>query len=152
MSVVAQARAFEVLATDLSVVPNMISHDAASEDLTTRRTARGIDLATLSGRENLAQALILRILTPMGALAPLGHPTYGSRLSRLIGHNKTEALRNLCRAYVLEAVAQEPRVEPKAVSFDFDRAAERSDSFAFVLAVRPIAGGNPLAVSLEVSV
>lgn len=146
----AQSTAFAVLATDLAVVPHMLSHDSATEDLATRATVAGADLATLAGRENLAQALILRLLTPMGALASLGHAKYGSRLGQLIGHNKTEALRNLCRAYVLEAVAQEPRVEAKAVSFAFDRAAERIDSFAFVVAVQPIQGGDPLAVALEV--
>ena len=146
----AQSRGFEVLATDLAVVPHMVSYDAASEDLTTRATVAGMDLATLSGRENLAQALILRLLTPKGTLAPLGHDQYGSRVHLLIGLNKTEALRNLCRAYVLEVVAQEPRVEAKAVSFAFDRTAERIDSFAFVLSVRPIQGGNPLSIALEV--
>ena len=76
-----------------------------------------VDLAVLSGRENLAQALILRLLTPRGSLAALGHAAYGSELHKLIGQLKTEELRNLCRAYVLDVVQQEPRVENKALSF-----------------------------------
>ena len=108
------------------------------------------DLGVVGGRENLAQALILRLLTPRGALAALGHPEYGSRLHTLIGQRKTEALRNLCRAYVLEVVAQEPRVEDRAVEFSFDPAAETVSSFVFTVAVRPRGGGEPLGVALEV--
>ncbi len=109
-----------------------------------------LDLGTLSGRENLAQALVLRLLTPRGSLAALGHAQYGSRLHELIGERKTDALRNLCRAFVLEVVAQEPRVEDKAVELAFDLDAETPSSFAFTLAVKPRSGGDPLALSLEV--
>lgn len=109
-----------------------------------------LDLETMSGRRNLAQALLLRLLTPVGSLAALGHASYGSRLHELIGERKTAALRNLCRAYVLEVVEQEPRVESKAVSLTFDPSAETPSSFAFTLAVQPRTGGEPLDVSLEV--
>ena len=145
---------------DLSIVPNLVAYDAASLDLTTkiravRRARPGmpdsfLDLAATTGRENLAQALLLRLLTPRGALSLLGHPEYGSRLGELIGRRKTEELRNLCRAFVLEAVAREPRVEPKAVDLTFDPPAERFDNFVFTVAVRPIADGGPVALSLEV--
>ena len=145
---------------DLSIVPNMVAYDAAALDLTTkirpvRRAQPGtpnsfLDLAATTGRANLAQALLLRLLTPRGSLAPLGHPEYGSRLGELIGRRKTEELRNRCRAVVLEAVAREPRVEPKAVDLTFDPPAEGFDNFVFTVAVRPIAGGDPVALSLEV--
>lgn len=138
----------------------MVAYDAASLDLTTRvrpvRQARAgerdatTDLATIEGRENLAQALLLRLLTPRGSLRLLGHGEYGSRLGELIGRRKTEELRNLCRAFVLEAVAQEPRVEPKAVDLAFDPQAEQLDNFVFTLAVRPIDGGDPVGLVLEV--
>jgi phage baseplate assembly protein W len=150
--------------TDLVVVPNFVAHDAAALDISSvlrplarapRNAPPAFDLVTWDGRQNLAQALILRLLTPRGALAALGHPDYGSRLWELIGRRKTEELRNLCRAFVLETVAQEPRVEPKAVQLDFDPAAEQQDNFVFTLAVKPSTtaitpGGDPLAVSLEV--
>jgi phage baseplate assembly protein W len=145
---------------DLSVVPNLVAYDAASLDLVTKIRPVGrarpgqpewyLDLASVSARENLAQALLLRLLTPLGSLSLLGHPDYGSRLGELIGRRKTEELRNLCRAFVLEAVTREPRVEPKAVELTFDPQAERFDSFVFTLAVRPIAGGDPVGLSLEV--
>jgi phage baseplate assembly protein W len=146
-----------LLGTDLSVVPTLLAHDAAEVDLVRKsRTAavRGAiapsDLATLGGRQNLAQALILRLLTPRGSLARLGHAEYGSRLHELIGQRKTEILRNLCRAFVLDVVAQEPRVEPKAVGLAFDPAAETSFSFVFTLALQPRGDLDALSLSLEV--
>ncbi len=74
------------------------------------RLRQGVDLATLSAVDNLEQALLLRLLTPRGALDGLGHPEYGSRLSTLIGELNTETNRNRAKLYVLEALAQEPRL------------------------------------------
>jgi phage baseplate assembly protein W len=159
----------DAFGTDLALVPNLVAHDASEVDLSTRPRPLGahlrtqlrqltaadvsereaFDLEVIDGRRNVAHALLLRLLTPRGSLAELGHASYGSRLHELIGERKTGALRNLCRAYVLEAVAQEPRVEPTAVALDFDLDAETASSFAFTLAVKP-AGGEPLDLSLEV--
>jgi phage baseplate assembly protein W len=58
----------------------------------------------------LTQALILRILTPLGALSPLGHPDYGCRLGELIGELNTEAVRGRAKVFVLQALTGEPRV------------------------------------------
>src|SRR5206468_3892931 len=108
------------LLADLLVVPGFVAHDAAALDLVPAvkpARARGsikpgsteaIDPATVDGRENLAQALVLRLLAPRGSLIALGHSAYGSRLHELVGQRKTDALRNLCRAFVLDAGAQEP--------------------------------------------
>jgi phage baseplate assembly protein W len=160
----------EFLGTDLALVPGLVAHDASEVDLTLRPRpltehlrvllrdlgdevgsagTRAFDLDVISGRANLAHGLVLRLLTPVGSLAALGHAEYGSRLHELIGNRKTPALRNLCRAYVLEAVAQEPRVEDKAVALDFDLDVEDASSFAFTLAVQPRQGA-PLELSLEV--
>ena len=109
------------------------------------------DLATIDGRENVAQALILRLLTPKGALGDLGHSEYGSRLGELIGRNKTDALRGLCRAYILEAVREEPRVESKPLAIAFDPARERQDDFFVEITVQPVTGGDPVALGLEVA-
>jgi phage baseplate assembly protein W len=69
------------------------------------------DLETLAGVDNLCQALLLRFLTPVGELAALGHPDYGSRLSELIGERNTETNRNRAKLYVLQALGAEPRVK-----------------------------------------
>ena len=157
------------LGTDLVVVPFLAAGDADEVDLVPRArpaTPHGLallsdvgydatgrpelfDLDVVEGRQNLAHALVLRLLTPRGSLADLGHASYGSRLHELIGERKTSALRNLCRAYVLEAVAQEPRVEDTAVALDFDLQAETPSSFVFTLAVQPRDGGDPLPLGLE---
>lgn len=83
-----------------------------------------VDLETLSTQDNLAQALLLRFLTPMGELALLGHPDYGSRLFELIGELNNDTNRNRAKLYVLEALAAEPRVQqpPLLVSVTQNRA------------------------------
>lgn len=163
------------LGIDLAVLPFLVADDASAIDLGSRssplkanalavlqKTFPGVtafrmnpeevtDLARFSGRNNLAQALILRLLTPRGSLASLGHASYGSRLGELIGQPKIPSMRALCRAYVLEAVAQEPRVEPTVVDLVFDPLRETASSFQFTLVVQPIAGGDPLSLSLEVA-
>jgi phage baseplate assembly protein W len=68
------------------------------------------DLVTVTGDENLEQALLLRFLTPQGELSVLGHPDYGSRLYELIGELNDVTNRNRARMYVLQALAAEPRV------------------------------------------
>jgi phage baseplate assembly protein W len=109
------------------------------------------DLDVIAGREAVAQALVLRLLTPRGSLAALGHATYGSRLGELIGENKTDALRGLCRAYILEAIREEPRVEQKPLSITFDIEREPLTAFAVQIVVQPVSGGDPLALGLEVT-
>ena len=159
--------AFSHLGTDVAVVPGFAAHDAQSLDVATTETRRtpllarlleahgappdaaAADLLAVSGREDLAQALLLRLLTPRGALAALGHTDYGSRLGELIGERKTEALRARCRAFVLECVVQEPRVENTATELSFDPAREQVDSFVLFLGVRPVAGGDPVTLGLE---
>lgn len=161
--------AFAHLGSDLAVVPGLAAHDAQALDLTARerpltpllRTLmaghgladppRAADLASVEGRQNLAQALVLRLLTPRGALAALGHRDYGSRLGELVGERKTEALRARCRAFVLECVAQEPRVQDAATELAFDVAQETVESFVFVLGVRPVDGGDPVTLGLELA-
>jgi phage baseplate assembly protein W len=152
---------FSYLGTDIAVAPFLVAHDAASIDLTiTKQSVRGrlvsgaaeaADYRTISGRENLAHALLLRLLTPRGSLADLGHAEYGSRLHELIGRNKTSSLRDLCRAFVLEVVAQEPRVEDKAVELVFDPLAETAESFFFTLGVQPVDSNDPVFLELAVA-
>ncbi len=144
------------LGTDLRVVlgpPTMAAHDTSALDL---RLGAGVADPGLDGplliedRHNLGQALILRLLTPKGSLAGLGHAGYGSRLHELIGERKTDSARALCKAHVLAAIAEEPRVEPTAVSFSFDLDSEGPSEMRFSVAVRPLNSTDPLMVSLGV--
>jgi phage baseplate assembly protein W len=146
-----------VLGTDLRVVlgpPTTAAHDASALDL--RLGAGNIDRTLdgpmlLSGRHNLGQALILRLLTARGTLADLGHARYGSRLHELIGEAKTESSRALCKAYVLDVVAQEPRVDDTAVAFAFDIESEGPSELRFSLSVQPVDGSEPVTVALGVA-
>ena len=79
--------------------------------VTTRPETRQRDLETLTGADNLKQALLLRFLTPAGELALLGHPQYGSRLFELLGELNTDTTRNRAKLYVLQALAAEARVK-----------------------------------------
>jgi phage baseplate assembly protein W len=80
-------------------------------DLGTRRRAVRLDIAPAGGLDNLTQALANRLKTRKGELAPLGHPDYGSRHHELIGEPNVDRTRNLVKLYVLQALAQEPRLE-----------------------------------------
>jgi phage baseplate assembly protein W len=81
---------------------------------TSRLPRRAWDFLPREGLENLAQAVILRLLTPRGELAALGHPDYGSRVHELIGQENNTSRRNLLKLFILEALKQEPRVEKVA--------------------------------------
>jgi phage baseplate assembly protein W len=83
-------------------------------DLRTGRTSglpAATDLATVRGVEAAVQLLVNRLMTHRGELAPLGHPDYGSRHHDLVGEPNVERTRNLVKLFVLEALAQEPRIE-----------------------------------------
>jgi phage gp46-like protein len=69
------------------------------------------DLATQTGRDNLAQAIINRLLTRRGELTTLGHPEYGSRLHELIGELNNLRIRALAELYIRDCLAQERRIE-----------------------------------------
>jgi len=75
------------------------------------RIVRVRDVALASDLDNLRQAIEIRLLTPKGELAPLGHADYGSRLPDLIGRPNTETTRNLAKLYVIEALKQERRIK-----------------------------------------
>lgn len=108
------------------------------------------DLATVAERENLAQALMLRLLTEQGALAPLGHPQYGCRLVTLIGRLNTTATRNLARLYVIEALRAEPRVR-QLTQLDVLPAPGAPDTIRIELTVEPLHDNDPLALSLDIA-
>jgi phage baseplate assembly protein W len=101
------------------------------------RSIRTRDLVTVSDRANLAQAVIMRLLTPRGELAALAHPDYGSRLPELIGAQRTETSRNLAKLYVIEALKQERRIDKIIDVTVADQPGERHQINIFIQ-VRPI--------------
>lgn len=92
----------DTLLTDLCVV--FTPHGQADLNLQTD------ELERVSGRDNLVQALSLRLLTERGELTELSHPRYGSRLRELIGEPLDRANIELLRRYVRKCLLQDPRV------------------------------------------
>jgi phage baseplate assembly protein W len=148
----------DVLGSDLQVLPDppgMAAHDTSTVDVVLGAGAADRALAgpaVVTGRHNLGQSLVLRLLTPRGALAGLGHAEYGSRIHEVIGERRTEATRALLKAHVLEAVAQEPRVAPTAVGFAFDLPSEGPSEVRFTVTVQPVDGSASVTVSVGVTV
>lgn len=66
------------------------------------------DLTLVSGKDNLAQAVALRLLTPVGTL-PF-HPEYGSRLHQMIGKGQSEVNEQVAKMLVGEALMKEKRI------------------------------------------
>ena len=73
-----------VMGKDISTItnPNYYESFGNSTEIMDFGSSRG-DLATVTGAENVKQAIINRLLTPIGSL--LLHPEYGSTLHSIIG-------------------------------------------------------------------
>lgn len=74
-----------------------------------RATGTGWDLDTQRDLDAVGQAAWLALAVPRGTLAQLGHPNFGSRLHMLIGENLTEQTIARARAYIREALRNDPR-------------------------------------------
>ncbi|MDH3973539.1 MAG: DUF2634 domain-containing protein [Deltaproteobacteria bacterium] len=64
----------------------------------------------VSGKENLVQALKLRLLMYRGELTGLGHPRHGTVIRDLLGEPMTSANLELLRRYVRKAILADSRV------------------------------------------
>lgn len=118
-----------------------------------RRIPQGqvTDFDTVEGPANLAQAVVMRLLTPRGELAALGHANYGSRLHELIGQRNVATNLDLIRLYILESLAQEPRLE-QVESLAVTPAAGAKDRINVALLVKPVAAPvTPISFVLEVA-
>lgn len=103
------------------------------------------DFVVREGLENLAQAIILRVLTPRGELAALGHPDYGSRVHELIGAGNTATTRALLRLHLLDALGREPRIG-KIRTLDIIRTPGQRSSVDVRLEVLPAGAAQALIV------
>ncbi len=104
------------------------------------------DMDVVSGRENLGQAIIHRLLTRQGELEELGYPEYGSNLHELIGSPNNLKTRNLVKLYVNECLSQEIRIE-KVESVDVLPHGSASDTVIIEIAIVPIGSETPLGIS-----
>ena len=108
------------------------AQSSRKREVTGGRSLRTRDFTTVSGRDNLAQAVTIRLLTPRGELAALAHPGFGSRLPELIGAQRTETTRNLAKLYVIEALKQERRIDKIVDVTVTDQPGERHQINIFV--------------------
>ena len=106
------------------------------------------DLETVSGRDNLQQALLLRLLVDRGEFTALGHPRYGSRIRELIGEIHDRANRELLRRYVRKSLAEDPRVE-EVVDVMVGPHPTQTDAVDIFAVVKPIEG-EPLELETTV--
>lgn len=98
----------------------------------TRRGRVVRDAAIAEWVENTMQAIIHRIKTCHGELAPLGHPDYGSRHHKLVGEPNTAHNRKLIKLYILQALAAEPRIV-KVMRADIDYGRRRNPSLVTIV-------------------
>ena len=75
------------------------------------------DIATIDGIDNLAQAIRNRLMTTLGDIPR--HPTYGSKLSTMIGKRSNSVLDTIIRMMVMESLQDEGRIQ-LATSIDVD--------------------------------
>ena len=141
---------------DLLLTPFYQADSWGTLDLVTRpavpvRAIDPVDLDVAAQGDSLRQALLLRLLTPIGSLADLGHADYGSRLHELIGNVNDVDARRLARSFVLQAIAAERRVarvlelrvlEPEQLS---------QDRLQIFLRVQPATDLDPVELGIEVA-
>lgn len=96
---------------DLQLSNRFFEHQVSDRDYVDLVSSVSNDLQTVEARNNLAQAIINRLLTRKGELARLGHPNYGSRLYLLVGELNNLRLRGLAEIYIRECLAQEKRIK-----------------------------------------
>lgn len=131
---------------DARLLPVYQVADQTKRTLVGGRGLRVADFVTTEGRENLGQAMILRLLTPQGELAPLGHPEYGARLYEIVGAPNTETFRNLAKLHCLAALKQERRIE-KVETVEVTKHPVLRDLIQIAISVLPVGAEVPMAIS-----
>ena len=139
------------MSTDLFLINRALgiqSSDRTSVDLVVDRG----DLRLVSGRDNLAQSIINRLLTRKGELTGLGHASYGSRLHELVGEPNSRRTRILAELYIRESLAMESRIkEVASVTIQPPSRADNRDVLAVQIVIRPTDGGTPMTVATTVN-
>jgi len=95
----------DIFKTDLRIVFQDTGHGPVVEVAT---GAKGP--ASVSGIDNLVQALTLRLLVDQGELEALGHPRYGSRIREQLGARLDRVNLELMRRFVRQTLLDDPRV------------------------------------------
>jgi phage baseplate assembly protein W len=108
------------------------------------------DWRSVTGVDNLVQAIWLRLNTPEGALAELGHPDYGSRLFRLIGELDNDVTRDRARLYVASALRKEARIAEIVSIHVTGEVHGKTRRLVVTATVLPVGHTQPLALRFPV--
>lgn len=85
-----------------------------------RYVGRGTELETVSGTEEVAQRVMMKLAARRGSFWP--KPDYGSRLYRLTCGEKPSNREMAVRQYVYEALSDENEVRLEAVTISYPQA------------------------------
>lgn len=118
----------DVLKTDCQLVNRRLTVDPLTGDF-----------ALVSGRENLKQALVHRIITDPGEL--MFHPGYGCKIQRRRGNKNAPVAMLLGRMDVQDALEQEPRLK----RINSITTISTGDVLAATVDVTPITGESVIA-------
>jgi phage baseplate assembly protein W len=141
-----------LLKTDIKITRRIFDQEVSDRQTVDFLVTPSGDLATVSNRENLAQAILNRLLTRKGELAKLGHPDYGSRLHTLIGELNNTRMQGFAALYIRECLAQEPRIqEIKQVIFALPSRGIDRNLMEVTIIVRPVGDPDDLLFTLSLN-
>jgi phage gp46-like protein len=142
----------DIFLKDIKITGRSFDQQASDRDYVDLETNSRGDLATVTGRENLVQAIINRLLTRQGELTLLGHPRYGSRLYTLIGEPNNLRVRGLADAYIREALAQDTRVaKVNFITFDAPTRGYDRSTLRTTISVMPKGGEQAFTIFLPIN-
>jgi phage gp46-like protein len=141
----------ELLLTDLGLTRRFFDRQVSDREKVDLISSSHDDLQTVSGRYNLAQSIINRLLTRKGELSKLGHSNYGSRLYQLIGELNNTRIRGLAEIYIRECLAQESRIEEiTEVSFEQPSREIDRNMLKVTISVKPVGQENEITFTIPI--
>ncbi len=137
---------------DLRLSRRNFDEQVSDRDYVDLLRANNGDLKTVDGRENLAQAIINRLLTRKGELRRLGHPQYGSRLYQLVGELNNARVRGMAEIYIRESLAHEKRiVEITRIEFAPISRSQGRNVMQASISVLPTGSQSPITIAIPIN-
>ncbi len=135
--------------TDLKLTQRAFEQMTSDRDPVDLLATASGDVRTVTGRDNLAQAIVNRLLTRQGELARLGHPQYGSRLHLLVGDVQNARTRGRAEIYIRDSLAQEPRIQAVTrIAFAPPGRGQERETLYVSITVQPTGSGESLTLVL----
>ena len=138
------------MSTDLYLTNRSLDDQADDRTAVDIQYDRG-DLQLVSDHENLAQAIINRLLTRQGELAALGHPNYGSRLYQLIGEPNDRRAQVLADLYIRQSLVADDRISQIASITFAPYSPIKRDTLEIRVVVNPADNSGPVSVLLTLN-